>query len=306
MNVINVFTNKYGIVRSLIAIGSLFTLLFTDPHHYFTHDFFQNGPPVDFPNIFYAMGESNLYIAVAFSVLILLWVISGYLPQITGILHAWVQFSFFNGALLVEGGDQVAQNITILLIPITLFDRRINHWHRTDYFQYRKPEWLEYFCYSCVVIIQVQMCTLYFFAAVEKFKVAEWVGGSAYYYWFNHNPFGASAWLKSLLGFIINSPYLSPIITWSVLILESILFAALFMDHKRKRTLFFAAVAFHCMIMIVHGLNSFFFNMAAGLVLYLLRPDKHVDFSEMKTWIQSISRRPAIWIKMEKVLPSQL
>jgi antimicrobial peptide system SdpB family protein len=306
MRLINVFTNKYGVARSLIALAGLVTLMLTPPQYYFTKIFFEKGSslgePSVLPNLFYLLGEDNLYVSVAISIIVLLWVISGYLPQISGILHAWVQFSFFHGSMIIEGGDQVGQINTILLIPVCLFDKRINHWHTKEYFTYTRPVWLEYFCYSCIVIIQFQMCTLYFFSSVEKFKVDEWLNGSAYYYWFNNKPFGASEPIKFLFDFFINSKYFSPVITWSVLVLESILFAGFFMNSANKKKLFYLGVCFHFMIVVVHGLNSFFLYMAGGLILYLLPPGKNFNFAGLFAFFKRIINKKLRLLQLKEVV----
>lgn len=275
MKIKNVFSNTYGLARSLLAVSTLITISFTNPHYYFNEVFFKVGQPQNtiIPNFFYLFGEAQLGLAIMVASFILFWVISGYLPQITGILHAWVVYSFFTGSIIIEGGDQLIQIIAILLVPITLFDKRINHWSKKEFLSYKRPKFISYFCYSIIVIIQVQMAALYLFAGSEKLAVPEWSSGSAFYYWFNHVPFGATDMVKNLFSGIINNHFLSPLVTWGVILLEVMLFAALFMTAKKRKQLFFFGIFFHFMIVVVHGLASFFLAMAAGLILYLLPPD---------------------------------
>lgn len=280
---IDVFTNVYGLGRSFIALSLLITLIFTKSHVYFPSDFFQIGQPSQtiVPNLFYLFGEKNLTISLILSCFILIMVISGVLPQITGILHAWVAYSFFTGALIIEGGDQIGQIITILLIPVTMLDRRLNHWNGEEYFKYERPEWLDFFGFTCLIVIQVQMAIVYFFAVAEKINSDEWASGTAFYYWFNHNPFGAAEPIKSLLNPIISNPYVTPLITWGVLLLEALLFGAIFMKKEHRLLMFKLGVCFHFMIIVVHGLWSFFFAMVGGLIIYLLPWDKSLN---LKFW----------------------
>lgn len=282
----NIYTNKYGLARSFIAFSLLIALVFTKPYVYFPADYFRVGPSIGtiVPNFFYIFGEENIVLSIGSACIILILVISGYLPQLTGILHAWIAYSFFTGALMVEGGDQIGQIVCILLIPVTLFDKRLNHWKKKEIFHYKRPEWLEYFCYTCMVVIQIQMAIVYFFAVAEKIHVPEWTDGSAFYYWFNHNPFGASEPLRSILSALVNNPYITPVITWGVMLLEACLFGALFMNRKHKQLMFKLAVGFHFMIIVIHGLWSFFFAMLGGLVIYLLPWDKPVSFNLSKRW----------------------
>lgn len=274
INYQEIFTsNLFGISRSLIAFSLLITLIFTESNIFFPDSFFNVSESRHsvIPNFFYLMGINNLDFAFLFAKLILIGVISGYFPQITGLFHAWISYSFFTGALLVEGGDQIGQIISILLVPVCLFDKRINHWNaNSSLLNYTRPTWVSMFCYSCLFIVQIQMAIVYFFAVAEKIQVNEWVDGSAFYYWFNHRPFGASLEVRLLLQPLISNPYLSPIITWGVLVLEVLLFSSFFMQKEEKIFMFKLGVCFHLLIVIFHGLWSFFFAMLGGLVIYLL------------------------------------
>lgn len=279
-----VFTNRYGLARSIIAFGNLISFAFTSPADFFPRIAFTAGMSKDrlIPNLFHLMGYENLELSFYISMFVMAWVISGYLPQITGILHAWVVYSFFTGALLVEGGDQIAQIITILLIPVTLLDKRINHWHTKEYLHYRRSGFVEYICYSFTVIIRIQMAIVYLIAGGGKMKSDDWMNGGAFYYWFDHVPFGASGIIKTIFYPLVSNQYIVPLITWGAIGLECILFAALFMeDERKKRLLFWLGVSFHLMIVLIHGLVSFYFSMLGGLILYLLPIDKPVTWPDL-------------------------
>jgi antimicrobial peptide system SdpB family protein len=295
----NVFSNTYGLARSLLALSTLLTLSFTNPHYFFNEVFFKVGQPQNtvIPNFFYLFGEEGLGLAVLVASFILLWVISGYLPQVTGLLHAWVAYSFFTGSIIIEGGDQINQIITILLIPITLLDKRLNHWGENEFLKYKRPDFIRYFCYSIIIVIQIQMAALYLFAGAEKLAVTEWSSGSAFYYWFNHVPFGATDTVKTLFSPLVSSHIMSPLITWGVILLEVILFAAFFMTSKKRKVLFFFGLFFHFMIVVVHGLASFFLAMTAGLILYLL-PCDGLNF---KTFVAKI-RKPVLALRKKNKL----
>ena len=279
-------SNTYGFARSLIAFSLLITLVFTSSEVHFPSILLsineQNSSII--PNFFHLWGPANIDNAIYVACSILILVISGYIPQITGFLHAWIAYSFFTGALMIEGGDQIGQIIAILLIPVTLLDPRINHWHKTKVFKFERPEWVDFLSYSSLVVIQIQMAVVYFFAVSEKIHVAEWIDGSAFYYWFNHRPFGAFDFLKSMFNPIVANQYFSPLITWGVLILEALLFGALFMEKKYKPLMFKLGISFHLMIIIIHGLWSFFFAMAGGLVIYLLPWDRSINLIVWKKW----------------------
>jgi antimicrobial peptide system SdpB family protein len=275
----NVYTNVFGIARSAVAFSLLISITLTDYSLNFSKDASSRNSTDFIINFFHLFGPENQLVSVILAAVILGIVITGYLPQITCLLHAWIAHSFFSGAVLVEGGDQLAQIITILLIPIGVTDKRLNHWGTTELFNYNRPYFLEYFAYSSLCMIQIQMAVLYFFASAEKIKVAEWRDGSAFYYWFNHVPFGANEGVNFTFSSVVNSQAMGPIISWSVIALEAILFAALFMDYGKRKVLLYFALIFHLLIIVVHGLASFFFAIAGGLVLYLWPPDIYVNIN---------------------------
>ncbi|MER3472125.1 MAG: hypothetical protein C4330_12600 [Chitinophagaceae bacterium] len=86
-----------------------------------------------------------------------------------------------------------------------------------------------------------------------------------------------SNWLKPIINPIVTNSYLSFIISWSIIIFELILAAAILMQKKYYQLLFKTAVAFHFLIIIVHGLFSFFFAMTGALCMYFL-----IEYSELK------------------------
>lgn len=276
-------TPVYGIARSLLALNLIFELVFTNANVYFPNGVVTERQGLGIPNFFELFGS----ISILLSIVAMIIVITGFLPQITSIIHAWIAYSFFTGSFVVEGGNQVAQILTLLLIPIALSDRRINHWYKKDFFKYSRPEWLDYLVWSFLKIIQLQMAIIYFFAVAVKVNHSNWQDGSAFYYWFNHNAFGANEKLIELLSPLVNNPVISPMISWGALLVETFLFAAIFMSQKAKNQLFWIGLGFHFMIIIVHGLWSFFFAMAGGLVLYLLPANKPLkSFSALLPRVQ--------------------
>ena len=96
----NPYTKVYGIGRTFIAFSTLTVFLFNDIDYLFNKkaidvisnsEFFHNKI-----NFFGILGADNLIISKIIAIIILLVVISGYIPQITGILHFWITYSFNN------------------------------------------------------------------------------------------------------------------------------------------------------------------------------------------------------------------
>ncbi|MFH6682314.1 hypothetical protein RI119_04800 [Bacillus amyloliquefaciens] len=67
-------------------------------------------------------------IVKAVCICILILVVIGWRPRLTGFFHWWISYSFQNSAVTLDGGDQVAAVFTLLLLPLTLTDPRKWHW----------------------------------------------------------------------------------------------------------------------------------------------------------------------------------
>lgn len=273
----NYFTNVYGLGRSLLAFGTLISLLNSKytifPEHILTF-YEENQNKILYGiNLFEIIDFEYLLIAQIIAILILIVVILGWYPRITGILHWWVSYSYFISAGLPEGGDKITAIITLLLIPITLLDNRKNHWKISS----NKNGYKNFIAFCFFLLIQIQMAVIYLHAATEKmYKIDLWINGTAIYYWVNDNVFGISEWLSFFMNPLINSPTILSLVTWGVVIFELTLFGAFFMSKRNKRKILKYAVLFHFLILLFHGLVSFFFAMFGGLILYLFPKERMI------------------------------
>lgn len=271
------WTNVYGLARSALAFGTLLTLLFNDSDLLFrpmggeiTGVFGRIGPFAW--SLFFLVPDAYLEVARWASILVLLLVVAGWRPRVTGVLHWYVAFSFTSASVMVDGGDHVATVLTLLLVPLTLTDGRKWHWSPPPEIGNRTATLIgSQVGLSSLLVIRLQVALIYFHAAVGKMDVPEWADGTAVYYWFTHTAFGASPWLEPLLMPFITSPLLVTALTWSVIILELSLFLGLGMDKRWRPWLLVVGLSFHASIIVVHGLISFFFSMTGALIL-LLRP----------------------------------
>ncbi|MFP4091605.1 MAG: sporulation-delaying protein SdpB family protein [Cyclobacteriaceae bacterium] len=268
----NLWTNTIGLSRSLLAFGTLSTLLANEAHLLFPSiedmsNFIMNS---EF-SLFYLLKE-HLHLAKWVSVIILLMVISGWKPMLTCIPHWWVAFSFFTSSPIVDGGDQITSILTLLLIPVCITDKRRWHWENNG----PKIESLD-FCQQCkhlfivsfLIVIKVQIAIIYFHAATAKLSVEEWTNGTALYYWFTHDIFGMGSFLKPLLIPILLNPFIVTLMTWSVIVFELLMFAACLMNRRNQKIMLILGISFHFSIFVIHGLFSFFFAMTAAILLYL-------------------------------------
>ncbi|GAB3794162.1 membrane protein [Spirosoma humi] len=269
----NPWTNVYGFVRSLLALGTLCTLLLNDMGTLFRPIAGQTDCPACVGlaqySLFCWLGdiETARWVCVG----ILLLVLIGIYPRFTALLHVYVGFSFMSTAVLVDGGDQVTLVLSFLLLPLALTDPRTWHWStepisEPDTYAFRFRKLIALTSYS---LLRLQVALIYFEACVGKFKVAEWADGTAIYYWFSNPTFGLSPEVHSLLLPILANRWCIVLLTWSVLFLEGGLFLGLTLEPKYRRYMLWAGIGFHFMIILIHGLPTFFMAMTAALIIFL-------------------------------------
>jgi antimicrobial peptide system SdpB family protein len=277
----NSFTNVYGAARSLLALSSLLTLVSSNTFVLFRpatgQDVFPTCSGFSGKISLYCLLDSNLEIAKWIAIVILVAVVIGYWPQLTGILHWWISYSFVNSAVLVDGGDQVISVLAFFLIPITLADPRKSHWMKPPGTSAGLPYRL-IIANTSITVIRIQVAVIYLHSAVAKCAVTEWQNGTALYYWFTDPMFGLSSWLKPVVMPMLVTSVSVTLWTWSIVLLEFLLFAGLIANKKIWPILLWAGISFHIGIALVHGLTSFAMAMSAALILFL-RPAEQVFFS---------------------------
>lgn len=285
----NIYTYKLGIARSTLAFSTFLTLIFNNPLVLFKNGNVFNAENFDGElfffqkiNFFSLFGVEHLILAKYIAILLLFLVISGYRPMITCIIHFWICISFNYATVLIEGGDQIASNLSLMLIPICILDRRKWQWQTLDNLRQRNGTETNLVSNYFHLIIKLQMCLLYFHASIGKIPNQEWANGTAVYYWFNDPTFGMSNWMHKFLDPILFNSFGVATLTWGTMLLELLLFMAIIMNNRAKWILFILGIAFHIGIIIIHGLVSFFFSMAAGLMLYLFIDNSYgkIDYFE--------------------------
>ncbi len=278
-------TNVVGLSRSLLAFGTLLTLVFNSNQLLFFYgvDFETRYIGQSSFTFFSLFTDSYLLYAKLIAMLLLLIIILGYYPRFFGILHWYITYSFLSDCPIVDGGDQIASQITLLLIPITLLDGRKNHWN-IPCTKNANP-YVRVMAYFAFFLLYLQIAFIYFDAAVSKLRVDEWISGTAVYYWFTSPTFGVGDFLKPLVYPLLKHPISLTLITWSTIALELALAGAVFMKNNRSKILLFLGLAFHFMIILIHGLPSFFCTMSACLVIYLLPSNYQIPFIKVKDFL---------------------
>jgi antimicrobial peptide system SdpB family protein len=281
---IDPWTNVYGLARSLLALSTALTLAFNRTTTLFALGAGGLKPPfcdgMRGSGLYCVVPESRLDLARWVAVALLLLVASGYRPRVTGVIHWWVSFSLSVNALLVDGGDAAASVLTLLILPVTLTDPRVWHWqpcpvatgtHRNDA--------RRLIALVALTMVRVQVAGIYFHAAIGKFQVEEWRNGTAIYYFATSPVFGASGIVHDIVLAVLVHAVPITLLTWSVLVLEYFLSAALVMPKRFWGVLFWLGIVLHAGIMLIHGLVSFSVIMFAALTLYLRPVERPFAFA---------------------------
>lgn len=317
------WTDVYGLCRSLLALGTIATLVSTPTNALFH-------PVVGRPSVPSCEGVSQLglfcqfvgddgfltsYIGLAgaqwIAVILLIVVLIGWRPRYTGVIHWWIAFSLQANASMLDGGDSVTAVLILLLIPITLTDSRRWHWSVPSETSATSEgsaslrvskEIQQMIAWSAFWAIRVQIAGIYFHSATDKFTVREWVSGTALYYWFTDPYFGVPGWLFPLIEPIVESSTLLPLLTWSVMLFELLLFAGLLASASHRKWLLATGVTFHAGISLFMGLISFMFAMWAALVLFLRAPDNSFALKE-KVLMRWKTRGWNLTVRAQKHIP---
>ncbi len=282
------FLNLISFSRMLLALSTLLTLVFGGLTDNFRNTHLsllkENMSGIMSLNMF--LWEWNLIIPYTICLIILILVIIGFMPRLTCILHSWVSYSVFYSMLIVEGGDQLNVILTLLLIPICFVDNRLISWTSC---KSQIPKWdfnnlLPFNKLIALFVIQLQMAFLYFNAGISKVFAPEWNNGTALYYWFNENIFGAPPIISKSIGWIFTNNWSVTILTWGVILLEIFAGLAIFFKPKIKFKIGLILILFHISIFLIHGLATFLLSMTAGIILYLfpLQKTLNANFLDLK------------------------
>ncbi|QDE86094.1 sporulation-delaying protein SdpB family protein [Myxococcus xanthus] len=288
------WSNVYGLARTLVALGTGGTLAFSDTTTLFR-------PVAGIPeapvcegiraaSFFCVLPSGWLEVARWAAVLLLLVVASGWRPRVTGLVHWWVAVSMPWSASLTDGGDQIAAILALLMLPLALTDDRRWHWDAPRE-STGSDEAKRLIARSAWVMLRLQVAGIYFHASVGKFKVTEWVDGTALYYWLLDPSVGAPDWLAGVMLPVLSSPVVA-LLTWSVLLLELGLALGPLLNPSLRRVLLPLGISFHLGIAVFHGLISFVLVMCGALIL-LLRPfDELFRFERLRAWVRHMRTPP--------------
>ena len=261
--------------RSLIALAQLSILLFTSWSSLTPDIVGQDISPhcvgVTRGSLFCLDRTPDELFARMGAVLVLLLVVSGFLPAVSGFLHAWVSFSLSTSIGLPDGGDAAAAVTTLMIAFLTLRDLQWNAWrHRPRASSSRA---LDGVAWGSWWILRVQIAFIYFESGLSKFGTADWVNGSALYYVVRDPSFGASGMTGDVARALTEIPLGTAVLTWGTIALEVAVGALLLGGPEARRVALGLVIALHVGIIVFVGLWSFAVVMV-GAVLVATAPKR--------------------------------
>lgn len=266
----------YGACRTLMASATAFTLMFNDPEVLFRP---VGRGTIDAPTglaafSYFSLLANHLHVARWTAVVLLLIAAAGYRPRLTGILHWWLSASFMGSCIIIDGGDQIAAVLTLLLLPATLTDPRRWHWLPAPAVETRRQAVLATVAERFVWLARLQVAIVYLHAGVGKLSVPDWRHGTATYYWFLDTKIGFPAEYHEMLVWALQPTWTTVLLTWAPIALELALFTVIAMTRGQQARLWLFAIGiiFHAGNVVAFGLVSFFFTMAGALFLLCLPP----------------------------------
>lgn len=291
------WSSGVGLARTVLALGTAATLAATRPSMLVS-----SLPPVGAAagtgngsacsgataaGMFCALPAWHGELARWSAVAVLLLVTSGWRPRLTAVPHWYVSWSLVMNGAVVDGGDQVTANLTLLLIPVLLTDSRRWHWQRpagaaasvSRGGAASRAGVARVVAYAGLLLIQLQVAVVYFQSSVAKLGVQEWADGTAMFYFFQHPLFGAPPWLRPLTDAVTGSGPGVAVVTWAPITVEFALALGILLRPPAKRVLLMVGLVFHASIALAMGLVSFDAAMSGALLLYLLPIGHHVRFA---------------------------
>lgn len=270
-----------GFCRSLLAADLLLNLVFNNINFMISSHQLQtlNLHSLKYRYNFFLLFNSKHTVEMQIlAILILALVISGYYIKVTSLFQLWILASLYMFKVSSFFSiHKVNLLLTLLLVPVCLFDERKNHWRHpvtTNNFNSLIQNIFLFF-------IKLQVAFIYYDSLHDKLFIKEWLNGTVIYNWTTHNFFGLHPFLVRVLEPALTSVPVLLLLSWGTLAFEALLAAALLFSTRYKLLLLKCGIIFHFSIVLIHGLASLFFIMSAALFLYLYPPKK--SFSLMIT-----------------------
>lgn len=256
--------------RSIVALGQLTVILFT-PLSYLQDQIAGSDAYVQCSS-FYSdwniLCNASIPDSVKISILsvILIFVISGYYPRISSILHFLVSITIYSGITLADGGESAAIVTTFWIAIIGLFDGRKNGWTQSFSSSKNSSSLLFTISLAGALFLKIQCSLMYFHASVSKMSSDTWVDGTAMYYIIRMEMFGASPPFRDFMIWFTSQPVGTVVATHGTLVAELFIALSIWGNRNLKACAIVLSVLLHVSIIFILGISSFALVMI-GLVI---------------------------------------
>jgi antimicrobial peptide system SdpB family protein len=200
------------------------------------------------------------------AIVVLLSVMAGVAPRVVSFLHFWVSFSLASSIGLPDGGEQVAQVASLLVVFISLRDQRAFAWTRAQE-STSGAGVLVGMAFAGWLVLRLQMAFIYAQSGLSKLTNEDWLNGSAMYYVIRDPSFGASGLVGSIFQAVTYNPVGTALLTWGTIIGEVLLAVLLLMGPAHRRVALLLAALLHIGIVLAIGLWSFAAIMIGAVVI---------------------------------------
>lgn len=290
----DIWTANIALARTLIALSGIGTLLASSVSTLIrpaagVDQLFCAGPAAF--SMWCVSPEGGHEVARWVGILVLAIGASGWRPRFTAIPLWWVLFGNQASLTVVDGGDQIAAVLALLLIPLSVTDSRRWHWSPVDESRPRKHPYAVITAHVALAVLRVQVAYIYINACLAKLAVPEWLDGSAVYYWLRDPMFGPAGPLRSVTDWLMAQPVPVAAVTWGTLVLEFALGIAIFLPVRARLILLPLGGALHFAIAVTMGLWSFAFTMWAALLILLWPEGDLLGFAGRRIQVAFLWRR---------------
>jgi len=255
--------------RSLLAFAELTVLLFNPDHLIFA-----TTPFASTRNLCSGIGGLSLWcvsgsgpqshsVGRIIAIAILVGVTAGLWPRWLCIPHWYVAFSLATRMSVINGGEEVAQIFTLLLIPCCLGDTRTWHWSRPD--RPMAPAWRGS-AYAAHLVLRCQIMIIYLDAALSKLMFPSWRNGTAMRVIINDPECGLPLGIRTFADHLLSPLWTSAAVTWAVVLTELTIGLSMVCRAGIRRRSLAPAILLHTGIILAMGLFSFGLIMISVLM----------------------------------------
>jgi antimicrobial peptide system SdpB family protein len=181
------------------------------------------------------------------------------------VLHFWIALSVNQSISLPDGGEAVAQVVTLLLVLVSCNDRRTWHWQRPADVQHRDSVW-QGIGWAGHWGLRLQMAYIYLNASVAKTAVDDWSDGTALYYVFRGEYFGARGLFSQVFLWISANPFGALALAWGTILGEGLIALFILGGRRRQRLALALSLLLHVGIIVGIGLWTFGLIMIGGIL----------------------------------------